>query len=273
MRTDSRLALYGKEIATLGFANWVLYRIQRIRARFASDDALLPLRVRGMRHPLYFRAKSSDLLVFWQIIIANEYRCLDDVQDADLVIDCGANVGYSAAFFAARHPRARIIAVEPDPRNFAVLEKNMAPYADRCDLLRTGVWSRPTGLVFVEDATTGWAVSVREAAPGEKAALQATDIATLIERSGRSRVSILKIDIEGSERHVFAQKPSWIDRVDNMVIELHGPECDQACYGALSGESFETSTCDELHVFKRPQQPRRAAMGAMAGSGIAAAGA
>jgi hypothetical protein len=40
--------------------------------------------------------------------------------------------------------------------------------------------------------------------------------------AGFERVSLLKIDIEGAEAVVFnAPNLSWLDRVDNIAIELH----------------------------------------------------
>ena len=47
-------------------------------------------------HRLFVRRGSSDLDVFDQIFIQNEYGCLDDLTDVRFVIDCGANVGYSS---------------------------------------------------------------------------------------------------------------------------------------------------------------------------------
>jgi hypothetical protein len=43
------------------------------------------------------RAGASDLDSFRQIFIDREYPCVDDVVDAEFIIDCGANVGYSSA--------------------------------------------------------------------------------------------------------------------------------------------------------------------------------
>jgi FkbM family methyltransferase len=90
-------------------------------------------------------------MVFAQIFIQREYSCLDDlsVSNVDLVIDCGANVGYSSAYFLSRFPECNIICVEPDPSNFRSLEENMAPYKDRVKLINSGVWSHVGGSIPV----------------------------------------------------------------------------------------------------------------------------
>ena len=42
-----------------------------------------------------------------------------------LIIDCGANIGLATLFFKAAYPAARILAFEPDPTLFRVLERNI----------------------------------------------------------------------------------------------------------------------------------------------------
>jgi len=46
-----------------------------------------------------------------------------------LIIDCGANIGCASVWFATQYPKARILAVEPDPDNFRMLVRNSKPYA------------------------------------------------------------------------------------------------------------------------------------------------
>src|SRR4051812_39387542 len=93
----------------------------------ATKERIL-LKSEHVRHPLRCRKGSSDRDVFRQIFVEREYACLDDLSDVDLVLDCGANVGYSSAYFLDRFPTCHVIAVEPDPENYALLEENLAPY-------------------------------------------------------------------------------------------------------------------------------------------------
>jgi len=59
--------------------------------------------------------------VFDQIFICQEYLCLRNLKEPSLVLDLGANVGFSAAYFLSAFPKARVVAVEPDERNRALL--------------------------------------------------------------------------------------------------------------------------------------------------------
>jgi FkbM family methyltransferase len=240
----------------LGWLPATIDGIQILRLRTGRiKGCCFPLYSKHARHPLRCRPGTSDLNVFYQIFVFREYRCLDDITSADLIVDCGANVGYSSAYFLTRFPRAKVISIEPDPGNFALLQANTAPYGNRCQAICSAVWSHPTQLVLATDYGDGreWARQVRIGGPGEVPTVSATDIGTLLAESGFDRISILKVDIEGAEAAVFgANYEQWITQVDNIVIELHDDRCRSAFMNAISTQGNVLSRCDELVVCRRP---------------------
>jgi FkbM family methyltransferase len=245
-------------VRNLGVPSAAFYALQKIRQRVKPQAGAYTLSSKYAKYPLLCRPGTSDVLVFLQIFGEREYLCLDEVEDARLVIDCGANVGYSAAYFLTRFPNAKVIAIEPDPGNFALLEANVAPYLARCDTMLTAVWSHETDLVISEVPFRDgreWARTVRPVQPGEKAAkgsMRAIDIGTVLARSGYDRISVLKVDIEGAESEVFASNyESWLPKVDNLVIELHGEKESAVFQRAIAREGFKTSTHGELFVCRR----------------------
>ena len=202
--------------------------------------------------------------MFGQIFIKRDIRCLDDVQDASLIIDCGANCGHSAAYFLSRYPQSFVVAVEPDSGNVQALKDNLvAGTRVATGSSRVGYGHARLDSLLKANSDFGdgrdWARTVREARDGETPDVQATDIRQLLLQSVFDRISILKIDIEGSERMVFGEGAlEWIDRVDNMVIELHGEACAEAVHSAMAGRGFTVSQCEELTVFCRTSGPARA---------------
>lgn len=206
--------------------------------------------------PLLCRPHTTDMNVFVSIFKDREYRCLDDARDVGLIIDCGANVGYSSAYFLSRFPEAFVVAIEPDPENLAIMEANLAPFGSRYRAIHSAVWSHPTGLLLDETTLAKggeWTRAVRESKNGEKPAMTAVDIGTLLAESDYDRISILKMDIEGAESVVFSSNyESWIKKVDAIVIELHNDECRSIFGKAISGINFGISQCDELTVCRLP---------------------
>jgi FkbM family methyltransferase len=218
------------------------------------------LQSRFAKYPLVCRAGASDVDVFSQIFVTREYRCLDNVREAGLIIDCGANVGYSSAYFLTAYPSAALIAVEPDPENFRLLAENLKAYGARVSLRRAAIWSKPTTLSWsLSDFGDGreWARSVSESKGKGNASIPAIDIGSLLAASGRERISILKIDIEGAESVVFSENYAWLSRVDNLVIELHSEECKTIFHRAIAAEDFVVSECEELTVCQRTSRVKR----------------
>ena len=237
----SSLQKYARSIRNLGGLAFAKYWWHQKTKRPRSG--MFDLTARYADHPIRCRARTSDIDVFKHIFVLREYETLDDLVGPKLIVDCGANAGMSSAYFLSCFPSAKVIAVEPDPGNYQQLLHNTRAYGDRIDAVRAGIWSKSTGLKFVENAQgdgRDWAVAVAEAAPSEQADVQAVGLADLLERSGEERISLLKIDIEGSELALFSQGvDAWLSRVDHLVIELHGKACEEVFYRAIEPYGFE----------------------------------
>ncbi len=217
--------------------------------------------------PLKCRPNSTDKYVFDQIFIEREYSPLDDLNNVDLIVDCGANVGYASAYFLTKFPNSRVICVEPETSNYEILCENLKPYKNRVHTLKAGVWSHPTELKISDVPYRGggeWAVQVKECDPGERGTIRAVDIGSILAESGFERISILKMDIEGAEAVVFSRNfENWLPRVDTLVIELHddsvfGPATDLVTRTVCDHGKFAVSRSGELTIFQSMDIPERA---------------
>lgn len=225
-------------------------------------NALWTLRVPGLLHPIQFRPFSSDAYVIRQVLVEREHTAVADLDDVRFIVDCGANIGCSAAFLLSTYPHAFLVAVEPDPTNFAVLERNLAPYGSRARAIRAAVWpddgyplrcSRGTYRDRLDWATT---VGLAEA---EDADTSAITLGRILAESGAARIDLLKIDIEGSEAPLFDHGfEPWLDRTSNLCIELHGELCENAFERAISSYETSRSESGELTIcvgLKRNMRP------------------
>jgi FkbM family methyltransferase len=231
-------------------------------ARKKPIPRIYRLHPRAARYPVYCRAGSSDKHAFNHIFVEDEYRFLKDGPAPRVVIDCGANVGYSAVYFLSQFPDARVISIEPDDQNVQMLRLNTAPYAGRCTVLHSAVWSHPTRLVVCKGEYRDrleWATQVRERRDGEAGDLEAIDLRSIFERFGLDYVDVLKIDIEKSELAVFSRNfESWVDRVGCYLIELHDEECRDVFFKAIGPDKYEVFGSGELTVARRTAPPSSA---------------
>jgi FkbM family methyltransferase len=209
-------------------------------------------------HPLWMRLGTSDVDVYRQVFLEREYACLDGIGDAKLIVDCGANVGFSAAYFLSRYKDAEVVAVEPDAANFDMLQRNTAPFGDRIRTLRAGIWSHNAGL-SVRSSGDGreWSFTVVETPQGETPDIEGISLEDLLCRPGCAPIDILKMDIEGSEKIVFSNgHERWLPLVRNIVIELHGIDCEAAVDRALQGRSYikEQVVAGKLTLYRMTAQ-------------------
>ena len=217
----------------------------------------------GVNSAIYYRPRSSDIGAICQVFGLQEYRPSANEQDVRLILDCGANIGCTSLYFLHRYPRAHIIAVEPDPGNFQVCQRNLAPFAERTTLIQAGVWSSEGPLRVVHGAFRDlreWLTQVRPALPGEQVDCPAITIDALLARSGRLSIDLLKIDVEGAEEELFANGADrWLPQTRHLVIELHGLACEQAFWRALSKYNFHTEQSGELLICRglQPKTPCR----------------
>lgn len=258
----SRLRTLGGACHSVGVTNTLLY-VWKTKAvnKICSTKPKLggyrtgTLSSKQLQHPVVFRYNSSDISVFSQIFIAKEYQLIDPIGDVKFIIDCGANVGYSSAYWLSRFPEARVVAIEPDKRNYELLKQNLSAYGNRVTTLCSAIWSHKVGLKVCSGRCgdrSEHATTVRECADGEEADLEAVDMPTLLGQSGHNEIDVLKMDIEGTEKIIFSRNcQSWINRTRLFIIELHGQECREIFYRALSSDSFSFSYSGELTIARR----------------------
>lgn len=192
----------------------------------------------------------SDEYVFDQIFIRHEYAPVSDrLKDQKFILDLGANVGYASAFLASRYPQARILAVEPDPRNFELCCRNLKPYGDRIRVLKGAVWSQCSKLALSHELGDGMATQVMAVKRESEADVVAWDIPALLDLAHVETADLVKIDIEGSEAELFAVDAGrWLPRVHNICIELHDQHCRDVFFDALTGFDYDLAEMGESTV-------------------------
>jgi FkbM family methyltransferase len=178
------------------------------------SHALLDLRLRRPPARVRFRPNTTDFWTFNEVLVDGLYAGILAAAPIRTVIDLGANIGFASLYLRAHAPEARILAVEPDAANVALLEHNLPD----ATILQGAFWYVDGPVPF--EAATPTTGAVAESATS--VTVPGYTMASIVDRSGFDIVDVLKVDIEGAERHLFAGDNSWLDRVRGLVLEFHG---------------------------------------------------
>ncbi|MBR0656969.1 FkbM family methyltransferase [Plastoroseomonas arctica] len=246
----------------------------RVWGRRAMRQAA-PVTARAGGHPIRIRPLDSDPFVASQIFGWKDYQldaallaglhALARRQRAQghqpLIIDAGANVGYSALYFAAMFPEALVVAIEPDAVTFAELRANAAR-EPRIHPVHGALWSHENGVNLGGAPGDGsWS---RQVADG--GSVPSRRLASLVAAVPGGYPLIVKLDIEGAERTVFESDGAVFAQAPCIVIEPHdfmipGGACLAPLFAALAGRAMDTLIAGENLIFfdsslvRPPQQP------------------
>ena len=152
------------------------------------------------------------------------------MQSTDIAIDCGANVGVMTAIMA--RSGATVYAFEPNPAAFAVLQEKFK-HSKNVHCIKKGVLDEPgSAPLFLhqnaEQDQVHWSTgsSLLAAKSNVKTenyvTIELVDLANFIS-SLRSRVRILKMDVEGVECRILRKLISTglIQMIDHVFVETH----------------------------------------------------
>ena len=137
------------------------------------------------------------------------------------VIDCGAHVG-SFSLWVTRRTACHVVAVEPNPKTFMLLRKNVNDLPDRVALRAVAVAGTVEHRTLYD---TGYSPSASLLGANNSVGsftVEAVTLEMLIDQSGFLMVDVLKLDVEGAEQEIFRTvKTETLQKIRVMMIECH----------------------------------------------------
>ena len=170
----------------------------------------------------------TALLAFIDQILFRRMNDFVAERDAPVIIDCGANIGYTTLHYKRQYPRARVIAFEPDLQFLPLLRANLQRNgASDVEVVEAAAWIADGEATWVMEGKDGSRLAT------ETVAQKTTVVATAdLRRYLQQDVDLLKLDIEGAEFVVVPHVADALDRVRNLVVECH--VVDQTHYEGLA---------------------------------------
>lgn len=222
-------------IRQFGLFSGILLLLKIVRSLPRASTVVREFTIPGFPEKVVLRETIADHATFKQCLVSNQYdflglpqaerlqeRYRQTLKDGGrpLIIDAGANIGLATLWFAKHFPEAQIVAVEPDDKNFELLRRNTQHLGSRVTLIQGGVWHRSARLGILNPNAGAAAFRVGELPEASTQGVPAYSIDDICSRAGSQNPLIVKLDIEGSQAHLFSANTDWVGRTDLITLEL-----------------------------------------------------
>lgn len=244
IRIAPRHVVYGHDII-----NAFDYYFQAVKPEVISESLIVDYsqpkfhEVIGYAGPPVFFSALSEPLVTTQ-----QYLDFAKLENGCVVLDLGAYSGLTALVFSDRvAPDGRVIAVEADEENIAVIKKNLENYKTATgravDLVAAAVWTHNRGVEFSVEGNMGSsAVSIVGRSRGTIKKVASMTLSELATAFALDRVDFVKCDIEGAEALIFNDEQFFSTFKPRIIVEVHmvnGVETTAAVTAALQRYGYQ----------------------------------
>lgn len=211
---------------------------------------LKPSRIADVGHSrMIVRRGTWDPQMMYQVMVREDYTSHGfSLQEGDIVIDIGANIGSFAVF--AGKKASTVISFEPAASAFELLSQNVALNGlNNVQAVRAAVGGKDGEIILYKGSDDAINTIHKDSANGGKHGQEAVPCITLdtvFARFGITRCDFLKLDCEGAEYDIlYSASDSTLQRISRISMEYHvldGQDEDEVPRGLcnyLSGKGFE----------------------------------
>jgi len=167
----------------------------------------------------------ASKLHFSNILTGKTYARVPFVGDVKTILDIGANIGAASVYFALIYPEARIFSVEPGKDAFALLQKNVAPFAN-IRAFNYGLHNKaakvPLYKSWVDSVTASVGKSFLNTQEYDEIELR--PVREWRQQNDIAGADIVKIDTEGCEVPILTEMADMLGGVRVIYLEYHSEE-------------------------------------------------
>lgn len=182
---------------------------------------VVDVHLRSLGPDVRLRSHTTDISVLGELLVGGSYARVPALAGGHVgsVVDLGANIGLTSRWMAQLWPGASLVCLEPEPGNVSSLRHNVLALGGAARVVEACVGGRERRVRLASTTGEHGFAMVEGAATGPE-----VDVITMdhvLAQGGVGAIDVLKCDIEGAERELFASCRSWIDRVGVAVVECH----------------------------------------------------
>ncbi len=171
---------------------------------------------------------SAILMETWWL---KEYhRYLQDLGENPVILDVGAHIGDFSLFMAHKIPDARILAFEPEPENFALLEENIEANGFEAQVTplkqaisdksgeKMRIFRHPDNLGM----HTQFPQDPLDAFDGTFIEVDTVSLEDVFEQNSIDSCDLLKMDCEGGEYPILLNAPTHVlERIQRISLDRY----------------------------------------------------
>ena len=180
-------------------------------------------RLRLRTGPVFEINHFLSALTIKEVFFDNDYR--PNAKNAQTIVDIGANIGTCSVFMSSIFPKAKIYALEPDPRTFQLLKTNKElNHCSNVTLINQAVSNKSGSTVFYSCQANGLSSLSQTRLPYRvtKTRVQLTTVPDLMKLYRLKQIDILKIDAEGAEFDILLKTPRFpFGAIKEIILEYH----------------------------------------------------
>ena len=168
--------------------------------------------------------RGSDAFIFSEVF-EHRYYDFNLPQAPRTILDLGANIGFTALFFARTYPNASLACVEPMAENLVLLKANMKLNGISAHVVPKAIAVEDGTVTMLRvDMDYGHKINDMEFGrqlTGDTVEVPSISVPSLMRELGWGRIGLLKIDVEGYEGILLRTNCDWLFDVDAICIECH----------------------------------------------------
>jgi FkbM family methyltransferase len=171
------------------------------------------------------------------ILDGKTYPLFPFVQDVNVVMDVGANVGAASVFFSLAYPDATVFSFEPAELPYGLLARNTEALAN-VRINNLGLYSSDAELpLFRGKYETGMSSVARSMSTrNESDVITLRSVRDWMTENSISAVDVLKVDTEGCEIPILEAMSDLLPKVKVIYLEYHNDD-DRKAFDSILGET------------------------------------
>ena len=202
-------------------------------------DKTISIKVKEANNPIFCRPNTTDAQVLCDTFYRKYHLPPITLSDNSIIVDLGANVGYTMVHFVYLYPMSKIYGVEIDEGNFFIAKKNLQPLKKRAKIIHATVWHENGKVVYGDKQEWGFRILNENDKAEIKYDAEAKTVDSIFDEFNLTRVDYLQMDVEGAEGKILQNPEKWITKVKSIKIEYHYQNTYEGCSNLLKKHGFE----------------------------------